>query len=73
MLKWLQGARLREKSERVAAGDDISESSDESEIDEELGYISPLDIVDPYVSFKQALTSMFDFVSFPRIALIFFL
>lgn len=54
---FLQGARLREKSEKQAAGDDISETSDESDIDEELGYISPLDNVDPYVSFKQALTS----------------
>ena len=52
-----EGARLREKSEKQAAGDDVSESSEESDIDEELGYISPLDNVDPYVSFKQALTS----------------
>lgn len=52
-----QGARLREKSERQAAGDDISESSEESDILEELGFISPLDVVDPYISFKQALTS----------------
>lgn len=33
------------------------ESEAESNIDEELGYISPLDSVDPYTSFKQALTS----------------
>ena len=52
-----EGARLREKTERAAAGDDVSELSEESEIDEELGYISPLDIVDPYITFKQALTS----------------
>lgn len=52
-----EGARLREKSEKQAAGDDVSESSEESDIDEELGYISPLDNVDLYVSFKQALTS----------------
>ncbi|KAJ3557178.1 hypothetical protein NM688_g1613 [Phlebia brevispora] len=52
-----EGARLREKSEKQAAGDEVSESSEESDIDEELGYISPLDNVDPYVSFKQALTS----------------
>ena len=51
-----EGARLREKSARQAAGDDEEESEDESDIDEELGYISPLDPVDPYVSFKQALT-----------------
>ncbi len=52
-----EGARLREKSQKQAAGDDVSESSEESDIDEELGYISALDNVDPYVSFKQALTS----------------
>ena len=53
-----QGARLREKSEKQAAGDEVSESSEESDmIDEELGYISPLDAVNPYVSFKLALTS----------------
>jgi importin-7 len=34
--------------------DDVDEESD---IDEELGYLSPLDNVNPYVSFKQALTS----------------
>ena len=53
-----EGARLREKSARQAAGEDDEESDDESDIDEELGYISPLDNVDPYVSFKQALTGM---------------
>lgn len=53
-----EGARLREKSARQAAGDDDEESEDESDIDEELGYISPLDNVDPYVSFKQALTGV---------------
>ena len=53
-----EGARLREKSARQAAGEDDEESEDESDIDEELGYISPLDNVDPYVSFKQALTGM---------------
>ncbi|KZT65852.1 ARM repeat-containing protein [Daedalea quercina L-15889] len=52
-----EGARLREKSARQAAGDDDEESEDDSDIDEELGYISPLDPVDPYVSFKQALTA----------------
>ncbi|KAG6898392.1 hypothetical protein C0992_004102 [Termitomyces sp. T32_za158] len=52
-----EGARLREKQEKAADGEYDSESEDE-EIEEELGYISPLDNVDPYVSFKQALTSM---------------
>jgi hypothetical protein len=35
-----------------------SDVSDEEEIEEELGFISPLDTVNPYVTFKQALTSM---------------
>lgn len=51
-----EGARLREKSAKQTSGDDLSESSDESNVTEELGYISPLEGVDPYVSFKQALT-----------------
>lgn len=58
LVRFLQGARLREKSLKQEVGDDVSEfSDDESDIAEELGYISPLDTVDPYVSFKQALTS----------------
>ncbi|KAL6303891.1 ARM repeat-containing protein [Sparassis latifolia] len=52
-----EGARLRERSEKEAAGEDVSEISDDSDIDEELGYISPLDNADPYLSFKQALTA----------------
>ncbi|KAG6854284.1 hypothetical protein C0991_008532 [Blastosporella zonata] len=51
-----EGARLREKQEKVADGDYESESDDE-DIEEELGYISALDTVDPYGSFKQALTT----------------
>ena len=54
-----QGARLREKQQRKDVSDELSESSeDESDIEEELGYISPLDTVDAYGTFKQALTSM---------------
>ncbi|CDO69881.1 hypothetical protein BN946_scf184884.g40 [Trametes cinnabarina] len=52
-----EGQRLREKSEKVAAGEDFSDDEEEDEIEEELGYISPLDNVDPYVTFKQALTA----------------
>lgn len=54
-----EGARLRAKSEKQANGEDVSddESDDDEEIGEELGYISPLDNVDPYVTFKHALTS----------------
>ncbi|KAG6856227.1 hypothetical protein H0H87_006321 [Tephrocybe sp. NHM501043] len=51
-----EGARLREKQEKAADGDYDSDSEDE-DIEEELGYISPLDTVDPYGSFKQALTN----------------
>ena len=55
----LQGARLRQtapKSADDADAESYEESEDEEEIDEELGYISPLEKVDPYVTFKQALT-----------------
>ena len=53
-----QGARLRamnEKREGGYAGSDSS--SEEEEIEEELGYFSPLDTVNPYETFKIALTS----------------
>ncbi|KAA1474736.1 ARM repeat-containing protein [Dentipellis sp. KUC8613] len=54
-----EGVRLREQSEKRANEDSVSdESDDESDIDEELGYISPLDTVDPYSTFKQALTAL---------------
>ncbi|KAL4081168.1 armadillo-type protein [Scleroderma citrinum] len=53
------GARLREMSEKPAANEDVEESdiSDESEIEEELGFFSMLDAINPYVTFKQALTT----------------
>lgn len=51
-----EGARLREKAEKPADDEDDEDSEDE-DIEEELGYISPLDNVNPYVSFKQALTA----------------
>ena len=54
-----EGQRLREKSERQAAGEDVSDDEDEEDIEEELGYISPLDTVDPYITFKQALTGTY--------------
>jgi importin-7 len=63
-----EGARLREKN-GLGAGtaggseeDEEEDSDDEEEIDEELGYISPLEPVDPYVQFKQALTSEYLFL-----------
>lgn len=54
-----EGARLREKSEKRTEGQEVEDDSDEedSDIEEELGYISPLDKVNPYVTFKQALTT----------------
>ena len=53
-----QSARLREAAGKSQSGEDsVDGSSDEEDIEEELGYISPLDVVDPYVTFKAALTS----------------
>ncbi|KAJ6622613.1 armadillo-type protein [Mycena sp. CBHHK59/15] len=51
-----EGARLREKSEKADAGE-VDSDDEEDEIAEELGYFSALDNADPYVSFKQALTT----------------
>lgn len=57
----LQGERLKRVGGQASAadGDDDEDdtSSIESELDEELGFVSPLDSIDPYVSFKQSLTS----------------
>jgi len=50
-----EGARLREKSDLAEAGDDESDTSEESEIEEELGFFSLLDAINPYITFKQAL------------------
>ncbi|KAJ3711727.1 armadillo-type protein [Lentinula raphanica] len=52
-----EGARLRAKSEKLAAGEDADDDSDDETIEEELGYISPLDDVNPYTVFKQSLTA----------------
>jgi hypothetical protein len=58
-----EGARLRQEAEKNdgfengTAGDEDDEDDSDDEVDEELGYISPLDTVDPYITFKQALTS----------------
>jgi len=46
---------MNEKREGGFAGSDSS--SEEEEIEEELGYFSPLDTVNPYETFKNALTS----------------
>ncbi|KAH9991238.1 ARM repeat-containing protein [Russula vinacea] len=47
-----EGQRLREVAERR------EHDAMEEEIEEELGFISPLDTLDPYVTFKQALTAL---------------
>lgn len=53
----MQGQRLRDAAERREHDADgtASDASEEEEIEEELGFISPLDTVNPYVTFKQAL------------------
>ncbi|KAF5381241.1 hypothetical protein D9757_007902 [Collybiopsis confluens] len=53
-----EGARLRAKSEKLATGDedDDDEDSEDEDLTEELGYISPLDTVNPYLAFKNSLT-----------------
>jgi hypothetical protein len=54
-----QGARLRAMNEKREGGYVGSDSSSEEEdIEEELGYFSPLDTVNPYGTFKSALTSL---------------
>ena len=53
-----QSARLRARSEKqVEQGDDVSEESEESEIEEELGFFSLIDAINPYTTFKHALMS----------------
>ncbi|KAJ6585487.1 armadillo-type protein [Mycena capillaripes] len=52
-----EGARLREKSEKAEEGAEDSDEDEDDEITEELGYFSALDNVNPYASFKQALTT----------------
>ncbi|KIK50545.1 hypothetical protein GYMLUDRAFT_266124 [Collybiopsis luxurians FD-317 M1] len=56
-----EGARLRAKSEKLAAGDggegdDDDDESEDEDLEEELGYISPLDTVNAYMAFKNSLT-----------------
>ncbi|KAG7087929.1 hypothetical protein E1B28_011975 [Marasmius oreades] len=52
-----EGARLRERSEKLEDGEDVDSDDEDEAVAEELGYISPLDNVNLYSSFKQALTS----------------
>ncbi|KAL0569124.1 Nonsense-mediated mRNA decay protein 5 [Marasmius crinis-equi] len=51
-----EGARLRERSEKLEEGEDVESDDEDEAVAEELGYISPLDNVNLYSSFKQALT-----------------
>ncbi|KAF8625982.1 hypothetical protein AX17_006706 [Amanita inopinata Kibby_2008] len=52
-----ESVRLREVAEKTKSGEDVESESDDEELEEELGYISPLDPVDPYTTFKRALTA----------------
>ncbi|KAL1728536.1 armadillo-type protein [Schizophyllum commune] len=54
-----ESARQRERLEKKEAGKEVDEDdeSDDENVEEELGYLSPLDNVNPYASFKQALTT----------------
>jgi len=55
-----EGARLRQRANEEELDEVEEEDEDEDEeerIKEELGFISPLDSINPYVSFKQALTT----------------
>ncbi|KAI6044921.1 armadillo-type protein [Pisolithus marmoratus] len=54
-----EGARLREISEKHGVDvADVSDVSEESEIEEELGFFSLLDAINPYITFKQALENL---------------
>jgi len=55
-----EGQRLREAAERREYDGDggASDASEDEEIEEELGFVSPLDTVNPYITFKQALTAL---------------
>ena len=61
----IQSARLRERAENKETDGDEDDSDEDDQIEEELGFISPLDTVNPYTSFKQALTSCVVFFSSP--------
>ena len=58
----VQSALIRERAESKEAYEDDDSESDP--IEEELGFFSPLDTVNPYTSFKQALTSCVVFFPF---------
>jgi hypothetical protein len=56
---------LKAKSEALQNGiivEEEEEEEEESDIEEELGYFSALDSIDPYIAFKQALTGIVSFI-----------
>ncbi|KAG8214391.1 armadillo-type protein [Butyriboletus roseoflavus] len=53
-----ESARLRARSEKMAEEDDgASDESEESEIEEELGFFSLIDAINPYTTFQHAFTT----------------
>lgn len=59
----MKGARLRARADnlnRATAGEEEPEDSesDDDELEEDLGFISPLENIDPYVTFKHALQGL---------------
>ena len=58
LFPYFQSARLGACSKKQAKqGEDVSDASKESEIEEELGFVGIIDAINPYATFKQALTS----------------
>ncbi|EIM81399.1 ARM repeat-containing protein [Stereum hirsutum FP-91666 SS1] len=53
-----ENARLKSQGIGSSSAGDDEEDLEDDEIEEELGYLSPLDSVDPYVTFKHALNSL---------------
>ncbi|QRV92799.1 importin beta N-terminal domain [Ceratobasidium sp. AG-Ba] len=54
-----ESARLRaKKAAKAAAGSDDEESEDDESVHEELGFESPLDDINPYLAFKDALQTL---------------
>ncbi|CAE6534492.1 unnamed protein product [Rhizoctonia solani] len=50
--------RLRAKAKGEVSDDEEESDDDDDEVEEELGFESPLNDVDPYVAFKYALTAL---------------
>lgn len=57
-----QAERLHLNAAKLSAGETVYDEEDldsDEDIEEELGYISPLDSVDPYLAFKRSLSSTY--------------